>query len=142
MLLKILIFLLLPLSFIPVYSEVSPPVYYTKGVKVEILQLNRSSHSEYANSVGQTRGVCGSTQPYPKRICMSKIFENTQSIYHPCCIVLHRCDVDECTGPKRNKQFFVHKEFVTFTVREKNLMQIIPRYLRLTFENHTSCEYK
>lgn len=139
--LKIIPLLHLSLIFSCACSDNNAPVFFKNGVKIEVLQFNRSSHFEYSKSVEKTRGVCGSTYPYPKRICMSNILENARSTYHPCCIILHRCNVHECTGPKRNKIFLIHKENITFTVREKSLMNILPRYLRLTFENHTICEY-
>lgn len=142
MFLKITTLLHLLFVIVSVFSDKKDAPFYIKGVKVEILSNDKYSHMEYSKSVAETRGVCSSTQPYPKRFCMSNLFESTQSVYHPCCVILHRCEVLECSSPKRNKVFFVQKENVTFTIREKNRINTKPRYLRLTFENHTLCEYK
>lgn len=142
MFLKIITLLKLLFLIVSGFNYKNNSAFYIKGVKVEVLANNKSSHWEYAKSVEVTRELCGSTKPYPKRFCMSNLFGNTHSVYHPCCVILHRCDVDECSGPKRNKVFFVHKENVTFTLREKNMMNSKPRYIRLTFENHTMCEYR
>lgn len=107
-------------------------------IDIEELQYNSSSQREHKVSKNSVQGLCH--QPFPKCFPIATALENTQSVFIPCCVILHRCETKECC--RRNKVFPLlplHAENITFTVLEENRVTKQKRYLRLTFQNHTQC---
>lgn len=107
-------------------------------IDIEVLEYNSASQREQKLSKNEVRGLCN--QAFPTCFPIARMLESTQSIFNPCCIILHRCVTkDCCKGNKVLSLFPVRKQNITFTVLEENLITRQKRYLRLTFQNHTQC---
>lgn len=111
---------------------------FKEVIEIEVLQYNSASQREHKISKNEVQGLCHN--PFPKCFPIAGMLESTQSIFSPCCVVLHRCNTKECCkGNKLWSPLPLQTENVTFTVLEENLMTRQKKYLRLTFFNHTQC---